>query len=361
MKKEVDKLIQENSKGAELLVLTIRGSRAYGTEIETSDTDYSGVYIQSIDDILGYGYKPQIKDEKGDIVLYEIGRFLELIGESKTNVLEQLNMPDGCIVYKHPIFNDVLDYKDVFITKQCYLAFYHYAKTQLHKAKNLDKKTRWEKEKKQKSGIMDFCYVIDGSKSYPLKDKLEEFNISQENCGVVNVPNARGVYALYHGESINYKGIVSSGENESNQLRLSSVPKGEECVFNFHYNKDGYIKHCKEYKSYTDWLKKRNTERYVVTETGEIEDAKNMMHCCRLVDMSREIAQGLGVVIKRPNREELLDIRKGKVPLQKLIDKVESDLQEIEILFESSGLPDKIEDGLVEKITVSIRKKFYKI
>ena len=30
------------------------GSQAYGTNIETSDFDYKGIYMQSVDDIVGY-------------------------------------------------------------------------------------------------------------------------------------------------------------------------------------------------------------------------------------------------------------------------------------------------------------------
>lgn len=33
----------------------IVGSQAYGTNIPTSDTDYKGVYMQSEDDLLGFG------------------------------------------------------------------------------------------------------------------------------------------------------------------------------------------------------------------------------------------------------------------------------------------------------------------
>ncbi len=34
----------------------------------------------------------------------------------------------------------------------------------------------------------------------------------------------------------------------SNQLRLSSIPKGEKCLGVFSFNKDGYSEHCKYYK-----------------------------------------------------------------------------------------------------------------
>ena len=98
-------IIQHKSPGAIPLYLVIRGSHAYGTNIETSDTDYAGVFIQSIDDVLGNTYKEQINDDNNDIVIYEIRRFLELLGSNNPTVLELLNTPEDCIIYKNPIFD----------------------------------------------------------------------------------------------------------------------------------------------------------------------------------------------------------------------------------------------------------------
>jgi predicted nucleotidyltransferase len=52
MKQELFNLIEQKSPGARPLYLVVRGSHAYGTNIETSDTDYAGVFIQSEEDIL---------------------------------------------------------------------------------------------------------------------------------------------------------------------------------------------------------------------------------------------------------------------------------------------------------------------
>ena len=69
MKEELFRFIEEKAPGAKPLLLVIRGSHAYGTNIETSDTDYAGVFIQSKEDIFGFNYKEQIKDDKNDTVL----------------------------------------------------------------------------------------------------------------------------------------------------------------------------------------------------------------------------------------------------------------------------------------------------
>ena len=394
MKQELFELIEQKSPGARPLYLVIRGSHAYGTNIETSDTDYAGVFIQSMDDILSNKYKEQINDDKNDIVIYEIRRFLELLETNNPTVLELLNTPEDCVVYKDPIFDMVLENREKFITKKCAKSFGGYAVQQISKARGQDKKQNWEKDKITRKDVLDFVYVIDGSKSIPWK-VWNNGGYEEKFCGVVNVPNAKDVYAVYYdniayycfSESVpedireyqkkrqidnnnplgfGYKGLVKTGEGvnsaESNQLRLSSIPMGETPICNIVYNKDGYTQHCKDYNSYQTWLEERNEARWVdVQSHGQKIDGKNMMHCMRLTQMSREIAEGKGIIVRRPNAEFLISIRKGKVDLQTLIENVEANIKEIDRIFAESDLPEKVEDGFISDLIRKIRKEVYKL
>lgn len=387
--------IKEKCEGAEPLLIVIRGSQAYGTNLPTSDIDYAGVYIQSQEDIYGTRYKEQINDDKNDTVFYEIRRFLELVASNNPTILELLNTPDDCIIYKHPLFDSILEHKDSFITKVCAKSFGGYAIQQIKKAKGQDKKQNWEKEKVTRKDVLDFVYVLEGGQSIPWKVWNSERDYEEKFCGVVNVPNARDVYAVYFDADANncfsdripeimrenskqwrkdaglpmgfgYKGLVKSGEGESlaesNALRLSSIPKGEHPICHVAYNKDGYTAHCKDYKSYQDWLDNRNEQRWVdVQSHGQKIDGKNMMHCRRLLEMAREIGEGLGINVRRSNREYLISIRKGEIDLESLISQAELDIVEIDEIFKNSNLPDSVDPKLVHDLLVKIRKDFYKL
>jgi predicted nucleotidyltransferase len=385
-------LIESKSPGAQPLLIVKRGSQAYGTAIPTSDIDYAGVYIQHIDNILGYGYKEQINDDKNDTVFYEIKRFLDLVSTNNPTILELLNTPEDCILYKHPLIGEILQYRDKFITKKCSNSFAGYAIQQIKKAKGQDKKQNWEKDKVTRKDVLDFCYVIKGEKSIPWKVWSED-RYEEKFIGVVNVPNARDVYAVYsdreaemcHSErydeeirngyknslkkagmpmGLGYKGLVKSGEGanvaESNQLRLSSIPKGETPICNIIYNKDGYTAHCKDYREYQEWLDNRNEQRWTDVKTHDQKiDGKNMMHCRRLLEMAKEIAEGKGILVRRENAQELLAIRRGEVDLQSLIDRAENDITEIDRLFKDSDLPESVDLGFINDLLVSVRKEFY--
>ena len=395
MKEELIKLIEEKSPGAKPLYLVIRGSHAYGTNVETSDTDYAGVFIQSMDDILGNKYTEQINDDTNDTVIYEIRRFLELLGSNNPTVLELLNTPEDCIIYKDPAFDLILNDKEKFITKICAKSFGGYAKQQISKAKGQNKKQNWEKDKVTRKEVLDFVYVIEGEKSIPWKVWNEDFKYDEKFIGVVNVPNARDIYAVYFDEVANmcfsesvpedvresakylrkeselsmgfgYKGLVKTGEGvnsaESNQLRLSSIPKSEEPICVITYNKDGYTQHCNDYKSYQTWLDQRNESRWVdVKSHGQKIDGKNMLHCKRLMEMAKEIAKGEGIIVRRPNAKDLIAIRKGEVDLQTLIDSVEKEIIEVDKLFDNSELPDSIDIEFINNLIVKIRKQIYKL
>lgn len=365
-------LIQQKLPGAKPLLIAIRGSHAYGTALPTSDTDYAGVYIQPMEDILGFKYKQQINDDKNDVVFYEIRRFLELLKSNNPNILELLNLPEDCIIYKDPIFDIILDNKNSFLTKGCRNSFAGYATQQISKSRGQDKKQNWEKDKVTRKTPLDFCYFHFGSNSVPLTTYLNDKGMDQKFCGLSKVPHSRDTYALYYDfrseetdgspeyPNIGYRGIAFE---DSNDIRLSSIPKEATPCFGYvSYNKDGYTTHCNDYKSYQTWLQNRNEQRWVDVEShGQKIDGKNILHLVRLLKMSREISEGRGLIVRRPDADYLISIRKGEVDLQTLIDAAEKDIKEIDALFESSNLPNEVSLELVNQILVNIRKQIYKI
>lgn len=379
-----------------ILFETIVGSQAYGTQTPTSDEDHKFVYILPQDYILGTGYIEQLNVTK-DITGWELKRFLELIGSNNPTVLELLNSPKDCIISKHPLFDLILAHKEDFITKICKDSFGGYARQQIKKAKGLNKKQNWEKDKVTRKDLLDFCYVLDGEKTIPWK-KWNNDQYDEKFIGAVNVPNAKDVYAVFYdkraeiihsvkypekdrneskevlkkaGKSMGfgYKGLVKVGvfEDEtenygiSNQLRLSSIPKGEKPICSIVYNKDGYSEHCKDFKEYQEWLENRNEARYVETqEHGQRIDGKNMMHCMRLIKMSQEIGEGKGIIVRRPDAHELLKIRRGEVNLETLITLADAEIEKMDMIFDNSNLPAKVDKNLVNDLLVKIRREFYK-
>ena len=93
---------------------------------------------------------------KNDVVYYELRKFIELVSKNNPNIIELLNTPEDCVLYKHPIYDRILEFN--WITKQCKNTFAGYAYAQIKKAKGLNKKVLNPMDKERKS-VLDFCFV----------------------------------------------------------------------------------------------------------------------------------------------------------------------------------------------------------
>ncbi|MEN7551182.1 nucleotidyltransferase domain-containing protein [Rapidithrix thailandica] len=335
----------------------LSGSKAYGLDLPTSDVDLKGVYILPEEQFFGFDYIGQVNDASNDTVFYELKRFLELLMKSNPNLLEMLNVSEEHILYKHPVFDQIKEVN--FLSKLCKKTFANYAISQVKKARGLNKKIMNPMPEERKT-ILEFCYIAGEGKSMELRAWLHKNALNQEQCGLVNIQHMPFLYALYYDErqELGFRGIMQ--KTAANEVALSSVPKSLQPLAYLYFNKDGYTCYCKEYKEYWAWVKKRNEARYQGTlEHGKNYDAKNMMHTFRLLDMAEEVLSSGIVIVKRPNREELLNIRSGCYEYEELLEMAEEKVQRIEALEKESTLPDVPDKVEIEKLLIKVRKDWY--
>ena len=347
--------IKDLKKCGHIIFECISGSRAYGLDTLTSDTDIRGVYILPKEHFYSLDYVGQVNNETNDIVYYELRKFIELCSKNNPNILELLNVPKECILYKHPLFDSLK--LALFLSKQCEKSFANYAYTQIKKARGLEKKIMNPVEKERKS-VLDFCFVYDKGVSLPLKKYLETHRIKQEDCGISNISHLKDCHNLYHNKEIAYKGIIKS--NNANDIALSSIPKEEKAIGMLFFNKDGYSTYCKKYKEYWVWVEKRNEERYKTTIShGKNYDSKNMMHTFRLLHMAKEIALENTINVKRADRKFLLDIKQGNYEYDELVAWAEERKLELEELYSKSRLPERPDLKKINDTLINIREQFY--
>lgn len=352
-----------------LIFKAIVGSQSYGTSTPTSDMDYKGVYMQPIDELVSFGYKEQIDIGK-DESYYEVRRFIQLLQSANPTVLELLYSPEDCILQTSPQFELLVRNRDKFLTKKCLMSFGGYAVAQIKKAKGLDKKMNYEKDRMTRKDVLDFCYVLnsDSFGTMEFKAYLKKENKVQEHFGLAKLNHFKDCYSAFYdhlaemkstnpkftGTGYSYRGIASENGND---VRLSDIPKHAIRETVLYFNKDGYSMHCKDYNDYEVWLKNRSTQRFVdVKGHGQKIDGKNMLHCRRLLDMAIEIATEKTIKVRRPNADYLLSIRRGEVKLQSIIDKAESDIIGLDEMFEKSNLPDEPDNKFVNDLLLQIRK-----
>lgn len=351
------------------------GSHAYGTNIEGSDMDYKGIYIQSSEDVLEHGYREQYSVSK-DETYYELKRFIELCCTGNPTMLEILYAPEDCIIEQDPVMFWLLANRDLFLSKSCKYSFGGYAFSQIGKAKGLNKKMNWENSKIQRKDVLDFCYVYKQDYTVQdLKSWLKEKEFKQEYIGLTSLPHFRYMYNMYYDHikgmkstnpremgngDFTFKGIIQG--DTSNDISLSEVPEWyrKMCEGLMYFNKDEYSRHCKDYREYQEWLDNRNTQRYVdLEEHGQKIDGKNLLHCYRLLETGIEIAKEKTINVRRPNVQFLIEIRKGKHNLQTLLDGAENKIKKLDEAFANSDLPEKADRGFFLSLMPKMRKQVY--
>lgn len=369
----------------------VRGSTLYNTNIETSDVDYGGVFILPNERLIGLPdfYQDQVSDEKHDTTYYEFNRWVELLMKANPNALESLFVPtDKVIGDIHPAVQLIIDNRDMFLTKECFKSLSGYAYAQIQKCRGLNKKC--VQPVMEKKDVLDFCYTFKDQGSQPMKEFLAERGLDQKYCGLVSIPNMKDVYGVYydfaaylHFEQpenwerffykidslgqwdkiqhritcrtfFGYSGIVHP-EGKSNEVRLSSIPKGEMPICFMTYNQNGYESHCRKYKEYQEWVQKRNPARYESNLKSNY-DVKNVAHCVRLLHMGLELAKGEGFnVVRTWDREMLLNIRNHKYEYEEIIDYVERTFAHMKELAEKCDLPKTVDKQKVNELILQAR------
>lgn len=348
--------IQELKDKNLIVFEAITGSKAYGTNLPTSDTDLRGIFILPETNILGMNYVEQVNDQKNDIVYYEIKRFLQLLRSNNPTILELLFTPSDCVQIQHPVLAELFANKMQFLTQKCRYSFGGYAVEQIKKARGLNKKIVRPIEKERK-GLSDFCWIPYQQGSISLAQWLKVRQIEAKDCGLSGIDHAKNCYHLFV-EKDRYKGIT---DKDDVQILLSEIAPEAQPEAILYANIEGFQSYCKEYREYWDWVEKRNETRYNETLShGKNYDGKNMMHCHRLLDMCVEIAQGQGISVRRPNREQLLAIRRGDYDYDLLLTEAEEKIANLDSLFAASNLPADVSDEYLNELLIRIRRAFYK-
>ena len=384
----------------------VRGSHSHGIATEKSDIDIGGVFIAPKEMFYGLSsnYQSQVADDKNDTVYYELSKWFELLLKSNPTALESLFIPQQFINYIHPLIQEVINNRDMFVSKSAFEPLIGYSIAQIKKCRGLNKKINWEIP--ERKNILNFCSVPWEQGSIPLLKYFEKYGLKQEHCGLVAIPNMRDMYHVfydwgahkneiqnddtksqmnlvyaasdlkqiheplnwvwvYNNESVfnnvyNYKGICNPDDySKSNEVRLSSIPKWIDPICQMSFNKDGYSTHCIKYREYKEWEKNRNPIRYE-SNLKKSYDAKNVGECIRLIHTGIELANGDGFNVYRTwDRDFILDVRNHKYEYEEIIKYVEDKQKEMENAISKSSIKEKVDSEEVNRLLIKIREKYY--
>lgn len=133
---EYDFLRTDKNLGNNIIILTLGGSHAYGTDNENSDLDIRGCALNSKMQILTNENFEQFTNETTDTTIYAFNKLVSLLCNVNPNTVEMLGNKPEHYFYLHPIGKELIDNAHLFLSKRAVYSFGGYANQQLRRLEN---------------------------------------------------------------------------------------------------------------------------------------------------------------------------------------------------------------------------------
>ena len=167
---EYDFLRTNEHLGSNIILLTLGGSHAYGTNVDGSDVDIRGCALNAKDEILTNKNFEQFVNEDTDTTIYSFNKLIHLLTNVNPNTVELLGCKPEHYIYLSPIGQELLDNRKLFLSKKCVHSFGGYANAQLRRLDN--KAARLVSQSEQEAHILK---SIENA-AYSFKDKFFSFD-----------------------------------------------------------------------------------------------------------------------------------------------------------------------------------------
>lgn len=281
----------------------IIGSRLYGTNSESSDTDFRGVCLPTLDVLLDPFNRFEQKDsgfEEDDRVIYSLDKFIKLCADSNPNIQELLFIPESRTLFTTKQWNLILENRHLFLSKKAKHTFLGYSWAQIQKAKV---HRRW---------------FLDPPKEKP----------TRKAYGLTDAPIISGE-GLQAASNIKFELFTESFRDEiKREIEYRDAKK--------------------KWDDFVSWRDSRNPQRRELEEKYGY-DTKAILHVFRLLEEGKQLLLNQKIVFPLQNAEELLEIKHGKYTYDEAIEKASSMQQDFEKWYEESTLPHSADKkGLTE-------------
>lgn len=345
---EIDKVFDKLQKNVDWIkdrtVLLVRhGSHAYGTNTASSDEDFKGIAIPPRPYFLGSQFRfeqAELKDP--DLVIYEIRKFFNLAAACNPNIIEVLHTDPADHFVVDPIGEVILDNKDKFLSKRIKHTFMGYSISQLKRIKT---HRRWilnppaTPPTRESLGLPEHTLIPRNqleAATAEIQKELDrfQFDFMEELTEPMKIAVRSAMAEMLAELKIT---TDQHWEAASRKIGLSDN------FIQLMQREREYNGKKEEWDHYQEWKKSRNRARYELEEKYGY-DTKHGYHLVRLIRMCREILTTGKVIVKRPDREELLAIRNGQWEYDKLIEFAESEDKALQELYLKSNVLPKTPD-----------------
>lgn len=298
------------------------GSLSYGTNLPTSDVDIRGVFCANPVNIRTpfFPVREVNLPDQEDGKLHELSNFMQLYTQCNPNILETLWVDSSDIIQSNEVYDYLRSQRAELLSSKVAFTFSGYAISQLKRIKGHNKwinNPQPEDEPRHKD-FLKMIFNHTDTKIMPRDFDVTKFtdlrlthygndifglvNTTQKGCEVLDIRGDFNISAKQQEE-------VDKSKNTPSIL--------------FKYLGDEYRQAKEKHYNYWTWKNNRNEKRSALEEDFGY-DTKHAMHLVRLLRMGEEVLSGNGVIVKRPDAQELLAIRGGAWKYEELLEYAET-------------------------------------
>lgn len=247
------------------IFLTLHGSHAYGTNTPASDVDVKGIAIPPASYYLGLSKsfeQAEFKDPDG--VVYEIRKFFKLARDCNPNIIEVLHTDESDWISCSPVGRNIIEKRDLFLSKKAYYTFFGYARAQL---KRINTHYRWLKNPpkapmtRTECGLPERPVIAPDQLSAAMADILKKVESWDVNWDLLEPAERIGMQerlSLMLGEL--------SLSMDSRWVGAAKLLGYEDNFIHYVQKEREYKQKCADWDSYQEWKKSRNPQRAVLEE-----------------------------------------------------------------------------------------------
>ena len=122
--------------GNKIIFLTLGGSHAYGTNIETSDVDIRGCALNSRSDLIGLSAFEQVVNNETDTTIYSFNKLVNLLINCNPNTIELLGCKPEHYFLMTDLGRQMINNRKLFLSQKAVASFGGYAIQQLRRLQN---------------------------------------------------------------------------------------------------------------------------------------------------------------------------------------------------------------------------------
>lgn len=313
--------------GNNIILLGLGGSHAYGTNVETSDVDIRGCTLNTKNEILTNQNFEQFENADTDTTIYSFNKLIHLLSNVNPNTIELLGLKPEHYLYVAPIGQELLNNKNLFLSKKAVHSFGGYANQQLWRLNNKAVRSIGQAEKEQ--------HILNTINSASCSFKEKYFPLSEND----NI-------SLY---------IDTSEHKDLDKEIFMDINLT-------HYPLRDWKSMWAEMNNIVKDYSKFGSRNSRAAEHDKL--GKHMMHLVRLYLMCLDILERKEIITYREKEHDfLMEIRNGKYldsnkqPIPEFFDIVNYFEKRLEYAKENTDLPDKPNYKGINEFLVSVNER----